>query len=229
MRGLHAPPRTCRMRVYVRAAVYARVSTRDKQDTATQLYPLRDYAEKNGHTVVHEWVDIGFSGSKHSRPGLDAMMAAARRREFDVLIVARFDRFGRSVSHLVRSLEEFNALGIHFISIGEQIDTNSVAGRLVFHILCAIAEFERSIIKLRVQAGVDRARRQGKRLGRPPKQLYDRVRVIELITSGRSVKSVAKEMGISRPTVDKVMGVHRAEKLSDTGCRNPVSAAHLSD
>lgn len=147
----------------LRVALYARVSTRDKQDPETQLQPLRDRAR---NCEVSEYVDVGWSGGKEHRPQLDRLMADAKKQKFDAVIVARFDRFARSTKHLLTALAQFNALGIDFISINESIDTSTPMGKLVFTILAAVAEMERSLIRERVQAGVDRARRQGVTLGR---------------------------------------------------------------
>src|ERR1051326_2567798 len=154
----------------MRVALYARVSTaHHSQDPMTQLLPLRDHAALRGLSIVEEYVDLGWSGSKERRPNLDRPMADARRKKFAAVLVARFDRFARSVSHLLKALSEFQTLSIDFVSLNEQIDTSTPMGRMVFTILAAVAELERELIRERVQAGVDRARRQGKRLGRPPK------------------------------------------------------------
>src|SRR4051794_8930732 len=151
-----------------RIAIYARVSTKNKdQDPETQLMPLRDYAKARHCVVAEEYVDVGISGSKERRPSLDRLMADARRRKFDAVIVARFDRFARSVKHLVTALEEFNHLGVDFVSLNESIDTSTPMGKTVFVILGAVAELERNLIRERVIAGVTRARSQGKHLGRP--------------------------------------------------------------
>src|SRR5438552_6798083 len=178
-----------------RAALYMRVSTKNHgQTTETQAVALQEYATHRGFTIVQEYRDEGISGSKDSRPALDRLMKDARGRKFDVIVVARFDRFARSVSHLLRALEEFSHLGIDFISLSESIDTSTPMGKMVFTILAAVAELERSIIRERVQAGVDRARRQGKRFGRPG-VIVDREKLARLKAEGRSIKSIAKEYG----------------------------------
>src|SRR4051812_22505835 len=123
-----------------RAALYARVSTKQHgQDPDTQLLPLRDLCQARGLTIIDEYVDIGISGSKASRPQLDRLMADAKKRRFDAVYVARFDRFARSVKHLVTALEEFHALGVDFISLNESIDTSTPMGKMVFTILGAVA------------------------------------------------------------------------------------------
>jgi DNA invertase Pin-like site-specific DNA recombinase len=158
----------------MRAALYARVSTLNKgQDTEMQLRELREYVSRRGWDIAGEYVDVGVSGSKEKRPQLDKLMADAKRRYRDVVVVWKFDRFARSVSHLLRALELFQSLGIEFISLTEGIDTSTPVGRMVFTILGSVAELERSLIVERVKAGLRNARAKGKRLGRPRKVLPD--------------------------------------------------------
>src|SRR5687767_14702916 len=124
----------------MRVGIYARVSTKGKGQTPdTQLLPLRDYCKQRGFEIQAEYTDVGISGSKDSRPELDKLMKAARARQIDAVIVARFDRFARSTRHLVTSLEEFQALGVHFISLNESIDTSTPLGKMVFTVLSAVA------------------------------------------------------------------------------------------
>src|SRR6266566_6452502 len=145
-----------------------RVSTKgDGQTTETQALALRDYAAHRGFTIVSEYRDEGISGSKDSRPALDRLMRDARARKFDVVVVARFDRFARSVSHLLRALEEFSHLGVDFISVSESVDTSTPMGKMIFTVLGAVAELEKNLIRERVHMGISRARKQGKSLGRP--------------------------------------------------------------
>jgi DNA invertase Pin-like site-specific DNA recombinase len=155
----------------MRCAIYARVSTTD-QTCENQLLELRRYAELRGWTAT-EYRDTGVSGSKTSRPALDKLMADAKRRRFDVLLVWRLDRLGRSLRHLVGLAEEFDAIGIALVSLGESIDTTSPAGRLTFHVLGALAEFERGRCRERILAGLSRARARGVRLGRKPYDIPD--------------------------------------------------------
>src|SRR4026208_2094587 len=151
-----------------------RVSTQGRgQTTETQALALRDYAGHRGFEIVEEYRDEGISGSKDSRPALDRLMKDARGRRFDVVIVARFDRFARSVSHLLRALEEFNHLGVNFVSLSESVDTSTPMGKMIFTVLGAVAELERNLIKERVHMGLSRARKEGKQLGRP-KGIFDR-------------------------------------------------------
>jgi DNA invertase Pin-like site-specific DNA recombinase len=150
----------------MRVAIYARVSTLD-QEPENQLVELRRYAAARNWAVSVEFVDHGISGSKESRPSLDHLVAAAKRRRFDAVLCWRLDRLGRNLRHLILLLDEFHALGIAFVSLAEGIDATTPAGKLQLHILGAIAEFERARIAERVRAGLARARAQGKRLGRP--------------------------------------------------------------
>src|SRR3954451_11009067 len=150
-----------------RAAIYARVSTVDgRQDPETQLRQVREYAERRGFPVAHECVDHA-SGAKNDRTEYRAMLEAARRRQFDVLLVWRYDRFARSMRELVNALSEFEGLGIDFISYNEGADTTTPQGKLLFGIMASLAEFERSLIAERVKAGMERAKAQGKHTGRP--------------------------------------------------------------
>src|SRR5260221_6118270 len=156
----------------MRVAIYARVSTTNNgQDPTMQTRELREYVERRGWTVAGEYVDVGISGSKEKRPELDRLMSGAHRRRFDCVVVWKFDRFAQSVSHLLRALENFRALGIEFVSFSEQMDTSTPAGKMVFTVLGAVAELERSLIVERVKAGLRNARAKGKRLGRPRKIL----------------------------------------------------------
>jgi putative DNA-invertase from lambdoid prophage Rac len=149
----------------MRAAIYARVSTLD-QEPENQLQELRRYVEARNWTGT-EFVDRGVSGAKDKRLALDALLKDAKRRRFDVLVCWRLDRLGRNLRHLVTMLEDLNHVGVAFVSLGEGIDCTTPAGKLQLHILAALAEFERERIRERVMAGLQRARAQGKRLGRP--------------------------------------------------------------
>ena len=132
---------------------------------------VSEFAARRGWTVAGEYVDIGISGTKETRPELDRLMADAHRRRFDAVVVWKFDRFARSVSHLLRALETFRAQGIEFVSFSEQLDTSTPAGKMVFTVLGAVAELERGLIVERVKAGLRNARAKGKQLGRPKKML----------------------------------------------------------
>lgn len=151
-----------------RAAIYARVSTSNNgQDPALQTCELEEYCRRRGWELVGCYVDNGVSGFKESRPELDKLMADAHRRRFDAVLVWKLDRFGRSLRHLVNALAEFEALGIAFVSLRDNLDLSTPSGRLMFQIIGAMAEFERSLIVERVKAGMRNARAKGKRIGRP--------------------------------------------------------------
>jgi DNA invertase Pin-like site-specific DNA recombinase len=188
-----------------RVAIYARVSTTNHgQDVNVQTRELEQFVTARGWHLVDSYLDIGISGSKDKRPELDRLMADAHKRRFDVVIVWKFDRFARSVSHLLRALENFNALGIAFVSLSEQMDTTTPAGRMVFTVLGAVAELERSLIVERVRAGLRNARAKGKMLGRPRKAV-DAARIGCLRTAGRTVREIAGELGYSRSLVHKTL------------------------
>jgi DNA invertase Pin-like site-specific DNA recombinase len=184
----------------VRAAIYARVSTTNHgQDVGMQTRELREYCERRGWEVAGEHVDVGISGTKAKRPQLDLLIADAHRRNFDVVVVWKFDRFARSVSHLLRALETFQALGIEFVSLTEGVDTSTPMGKMVFTVLGAVAELERSLIVERVKAGLRNARAKGKRLGRPRKVLPDS-RITLLRARGCSWRTIARQIGCSART-----------------------------
>ena len=183
------------------AAVYARVSTfHNGQDPAMQTRELTEYCQRRGWEVFDLYVDNGVSGKKDSRPALNRLMADAHARRFDVVVCWRFDRFSRSVSHLCRALETFNALDIQFVSLCEQVDTSTPTGKLVFTILGAVAEGERNLIAERVRSGLKNARAKGKRLGRPTKPV-DVARINSLRAAGNSWRSIASMMKLSVGTV----------------------------
>jgi DNA invertase Pin-like site-specific DNA recombinase len=194
----------------MRVAIYARVSTANNgQDPTMQTRELREYAERRGWALAGEYIDIGISGTKERRPELDRLMADAHRRRFDVVAVWKFDRMARSVSHLLRVLETFGALGIHFVSLSEAIDTATPAGKMVFTVLGAVAELERSLIVERVRAGLRNARAKGKRLGRP-RVAVDTAKIASLRVLGRSWPQIARELGVSVGTA--YSAAHRLSK-----------------
>src|SRR5919202_1231200 len=186
-----------------RAAIYARVSTIDRgQDPETQLRQLREYAERRGFPIAFEFVDHA-SGAKNDRAQYRAMLDAARRREFDVLLVWRYDRFACSMRELVNALAEFDGLGIDFVSYSEGADTTTPQGRLLFGIMASLAEFERSLIAERVRAGMQRAKAQGKHTtGRPRLPEAKRSEILELLREGKlSRRAIGKELGVSHELV----------------------------
>jgi DNA invertase Pin-like site-specific DNA recombinase len=202
-----------------RVAIYARVSTTNHgQDVTTQTRDLEQFAEARGWCLFDSYLDVGISGSKDKRPELDRLMADAHRRKFDVVIVWKFDRFARSVSHLLRALETFNALGISFVSLSEQMDTTTPAGKMVFTVLGAVAELERSLIAERVRAGLRNARAKGKTLGRP-RVVVDDVQIARLRASGASWPSIARQLGVSVGTVYQA-----ARSLSKIPSKTPAAS-----
>jgi DNA invertase Pin-like site-specific DNA recombinase len=187
----------------LRAAIYARISTiGNGQSPEMQLRELREFCERRGWQIAGEFVDEGISGSKVKRPELDKLMADAHRRRFDAVIVWKFDRFARSVSHLLRALETFNALGVSFVSLSESLDTSTPAGKMVFTVLGAVAELERGLIAERVRAGLRNARSKGKRLGRP-RTIVDARRIRELRAQGCSWREIVSETGISKGSAQR--------------------------
>ena len=186
-----------------RVAIYARVSTTNHgQDVSMQTRELGQFADARGWQVAGEYIDAGVRGAKDSRPALNRLMADAHKRRFDVVCVWRFDRFARSVSHLLRALETFRALGIDFVSYSEQMDTSTPAGKMVFTVLGAVAELERSLIAERVRAGLRNARAKGKRLGRPHVAV-DAVRIASLRAAGASWQTITRQLGISAGTAKR--------------------------
>ena len=191
-------------------AVYARVSTTNGQDPEMQLRELREYCQRRGWTIAMEYVDAGISGAKERRPELDRLLADAHHRRFDAVVVWRFDRFARSVSHLLRALETFRSLGIEFVSLSEQVDTSTPAGKLVFTVLGAVAELERSLITERVRAGIRNARAKGKRLGRP-RSGVDPTEIARLRTQGASWRAIGAALGVSAATALHASAKRRLE------------------
>jgi len=182
----------------MRAAIYARVSTVE-QEPENQLKELRQHCELRGWTT-REYVDKGVSGAKDRRPALDDLLRDAKRRRFDVLVCWRLDRLGRNLRHLILLLDELQALKIGFVTLNEGIDTSTPAGKLQLHILSAIAEFERERIRERVVAGLQRARSQGKRLGRPERRVSEETLAP---VRGLSVREAAARLGVSAATAHR--------------------------
>ena len=186
----------------MKAALYCRVSN-GNQSPQMQLRELRQYCQRREWEVT-EYVDQGISGTREKRPELDRLMADAHRRQFDVVVVWKFDRFARSVSHLLRALETFRALGIDFVSLSEQMDTSTPTGKMVFTVLGAVAELERSLIVERVRSGLAAARARGQTLGRPRRRV-DRAKVARLRAAGQSWNKISKALGISRGTAERAV------------------------
>jgi DNA invertase Pin-like site-specific DNA recombinase len=180
-----------------RVALYARVSTRDKgQNPELQLSELREYAARRDWQVVGEYVDEGYSGAKESRPALDQLMKDAKRRKFDAIVVWKLDRFGRSLKHLVTALADLDSLGVTFVSYKDNFDLTTSTGKLAFHVVGAMAEFERSLIAERVRAGIARVKAKGKHWGRPTVKL-DMNAVRARLAAGESLRAIARSLRVS--------------------------------
>ncbi len=188
-----------------RVAIYARVSTTD-QSTESQLLDLRRYVRERGWNIFKEFIDEGISGTKDSRPALNELMDAARKRRFEMILVWRFDRFARSTKHLILALEEFRNLDVGFVSFQENIDTSSPLGSAIFTIISAVAQLERDIIAERVKAGLRRARENGKKLGRPRGTALDVEMIHGLRKKGLSLKQIATQLNTSKTTVSRLLG-----------------------
>lgn len=185
-----------------RAALYLRVSTLD-QHPETQVLDLRQLAGQRGFEIVEEYIDR-LSGAKAKRPGLEKLLADARRGQFEVVLVWAFDRIARSVRHFLEVLDELNHLKIEFISFRENIDTGGPLGRAMIVIIGAVAELERNLIVERVRAGMRRARLEGQRIGRPRLEI-DREAVRRDRAQGRSLSQLAHNYGISRASVARCL------------------------
>ena len=194
----------------MKTAIYARVSTTSGQDPEMQLRELRDYCQRRGWEVAREYVDTGISGAKEKRPELDRLLTDAHKRHFDAVVVWRFDRFARSVSHLLRALETFRSLGIEFVSLSEQVDTSTPTGKMVFTVLGAVAELERSLIAERVRAGLRNARAKGRKLGRPRKAL-DGAKLTSMRAQGASWRAVGAALGVAPATALHALAKGRLE------------------
>ena len=194
-----------------RAALYMRVSSVD-QHPETQLHDLRQMAAQRGFEIVQEYTDR-ISGVKAKRPGLDQLMAGARRGRFDVVLVWASDRIARSVNHFLEVLDEFNRLGVEYASFRENIDTGGALGRAIVVIIGAIAELERSLIVERVRAGMRRARLDGRHIGRRPLEL-DREAILRDRRCGHSLGQLARTYRISRTTVHRVLSEHASTSAS---------------
>ncbi len=185
----------------MRAAIYARVSTSD-QNCELQLRELREYLVRRGWDASGEYVDAGFSGAKVSRPQLDRLMKDACERRFDAVVVWKLDRWGRSLAHLVQSVQELSALGIRFVAVTQNIDTDesNPMARLLMHLMGAFAEFERELIRDRVNAGIRNARAQGKQLGRP-RRVFRRDEALEMRAQGKSWRAIAAALNVPLATL----------------------------
>jgi len=192
-----------------RVAIYARVST-NGQSTENQTDELREVAKRHGWEVVAEYIDHGVSGAKgrDKRPQFDAMCKAAVRREFDLIMAWSVDRLGRSLQHLVEFLSEIHAKDVDLYLHQQGLDTTTPAGKAMFQMSAVFAEFERAMIRERVNAGLARARAKGKQLGRPKTLRTGQIEAIKVARAeGKSLRAVAKEVGTSLGTVQRALAV----------------------
>jgi len=194
----------------MKTALYARVSTLDKgQDPQMQLRELREYCERRGWTVTGEYVDVGVSGSKDSRPELNRLMTDAKRRRFDTMLVWKLDRFGRSLKHLVSALGEFQALGVAFVSLRDGFDLTTPAGRLMFNMVASFAEFERDLISERVRSGIANRRAKGLHVGRKA-IILDAGKLATMRSQGQTIREMADALGCSPALVHKTLQIQAA-------------------
>jgi len=191
-----------------RVALYVRVSTHKDQTVENQLLALRDWAAAQGHIVVAEFTDEGISGAKgrDKRPGVDALMKAATRREVDMIAVTALDRLGRNLNHLVQFVAELEALRVGLFVRNLALDTSTPAGRLMFNVIGSLAEFERELMRERTMLGLDRARRQGKRLGRPKVEAATERRIAALLEAKTPINRIARLTRVSMSVIYRVKG-----------------------
>jgi len=190
-----------------RAAIYVRVSTAE-QETALQETELLEYCERRGWTPIL-YRDHGQSGAKQDRPALTALLNDLRKRKIDVILIWSLDRLARSLRHLLAISEECRLMGVDLVSLRQNIDTTLPAGRLTFQILGAVAEFERELLRVRVRAGMEQARRAGKRIGRPALRHFgpgelERIRLLR--TQGASVRKLAKDFATTQWMIAQLLG-----------------------
>ena len=193
----------------MKTGIYARVSTID-QDCSQQLQQLREYAAARGWQIEGEYVDNGHSGSKDTRPAMNRILAAARARRIDAILVWKMDRWGRSMPHFIASLQELSSLGVRFIATTQGIDTDesNPASKLMLNLLVAFSEFERELIVERTRAGLARARRAG-RIGGRPRLVVNRGEIARLDEEGLTMREIAEEMGISAASVCRMLKANR--------------------
>jgi putative DNA-invertase from lambdoid prophage Rac len=199
-------PKTQSRRVFghpLRVGLYARVSTHDQHTLPLQLHALREYSAKRGWTIVAQIKEVGSGAAQ--REQREALLAVARRREVDVVLVWRLDRWGRSVADLVSTLQELQHLGVGFVSLTEALDLTTPAGRAMAGLLAVFAEFERDILRERVRAGLAHARQQGKQLGRPPSVVHNAAEVRKLCRQGISKSEIARRLEIGRTSVRRLL------------------------
>ena len=205
LRVLGHPPR--RLKTPFGAGLYARVSTQDQQTIPMQTRALREYATRRGWTIALQVKEIGSGASPRERR--EQLLEAARRREIDVVLVWRLDRWGRSVTDLLATLQELEHLGVGFVSLTEALDLTTPAGRAMAGLLAVFAEFEREILRERVRAGLAHARQNGQRLGRPLTAALHAAQVRKLHRAGTSKAAIARRLNIGRTSVRRILAANR--------------------
>jgi DNA invertase Pin-like site-specific DNA recombinase len=190
-----------------RAGLYARVSTNDQQTIPLQIRALREYAARRGWTITLQVKEVGSGASQ--RELREKLLDAARRREIDVVLVWRLDRWGRSVTDLLATLQELNHLGVAFVSLTEALDLTTPVGRAMAGLLAVFAEFEREILRERVRAGLAHARQNGKRLGRPATAARHAIEIRKLYRAGISKSEIARRLEVGRTSVRRILTVKR--------------------
>jgi DNA invertase Pin-like site-specific DNA recombinase len=178
-----------------RCGIYVRCSTQE-QSTSSQLASLKDFAAARGWVVERIYEDHGVSGGKLKRPGLDAMWADCRKRKIDICLVFALDRLARSLKQLIESLDEFGRLNVDFVCLKQDIDSTSASSRLLFHIVGAVAEFERDLIRGRTVAGMAAARRRGKHIGRPPLRKFSADEELQIRTAREKEHTSVRQLAI---------------------------------
>ena len=191
----------------LRAGLYARVSTQDQQTIPMQTRALREYATRRGWTITRQVKEIGSGASQRERR--EQLLEAARRREIDVVLVWRLDRWGRSVTDLLATLQELEHLGVGFVSLTEALDLTTPAGRAMAAMLAVFAEFEREVLRERVRAGLAHARQNGQRLGRPVTAALHADQVRKLYRAGTSKSEIARRLEIGRTSVRRILAANR--------------------
>ena len=209
-----ASPNTVSRRVFghgrktqIRAGLYARVSTHDQQTLPAQNHAMRDYAARRGWTITLEIKEVGSGASV--RELRQKLLDAARRRDLDVVVVRRLDRWGRSMADLVTTLQELRDLDVGFVSLTEALDLTTPSGRAMAGLLAVFAEFEREILRERVRAGLSHARESGKRLGRPPTAALNANKVRKLFRAGVSKAAIARQLTIGRTSVRRILAAKK--------------------
>jgi DNA invertase Pin-like site-specific DNA recombinase len=185
-----------------RCGIYIRCSTK-KQTTDLQRAELETYLEKRGWHMVKVYDDAAYSGTNDKRPGLQEMLRDCRSRKIDVVLIYKLDRLFRSLSHLLNTLQEWKEIGVELVSLKDSIDMSSSSGRLLLHLISCFAEFEADLIRSRVNAGLDNARKNGVRLGRPPK--LDHAKVLDLRRQGLSMRKIGDEFGVSAAAIHNII------------------------